>query len=44
MGIGKRVVKHKVKKSVNNATEDLLGKEDDKKLKKDRRKKRGERD
>ncbi len=34
MGIGKKALKRKVKKAVNNGVDELLGNDDDKKLKK----------
>ncbi len=40
MGIAKRAVKCTVKKNVNDATNELLGIEDDKKLKKPNKKKK----
>ena len=41
MGIAKRAVKRTVKKNVNDATDELLGIEDDKKLKKPGKMKNG---
>ena len=41
MGIGTKAVTRKVKKTVNNATDELLGIEDDKKIKKPGKKKKG---
>ena len=39
MGIAKRAVKRTVKKNVNDTTNELLGIEDDKKIKKPKKKK-----
>ncbi len=41
MGIGKKTLKRKIKKTVNNGVDELLGNDEDKKLKKPGKKKRG---
>ena len=41
MGIAKKTLKRKVKKMVNNGVAELLGNDDDKKLKKPGKKKKG---
>jgi len=41
MGIGKKTLKRKVKKTVNNGVDELLGNNEGKKLKKTGKKKKG---
>lgn len=43
MGIGKKAVTRKVKKTANNVTDEMLGIENDKKIKKPGKKKKGKR-
>ena len=41
MGIGKKTLKRKVKKTVNNGVDELLGYDEDRKFKKTGKKKKG---